>query len=104
MRRPRKHVFVCVNVRPEGGKPACGNRGGVAIAEALSAATSSRPGLAVTPVHCLGPCFDGPNVLVYPDATWYAGVTAADVPELVTQHIDAGRPVPRLELRWPDDD
>jgi (2Fe-2S) ferredoxin len=60
--------------------------------------------VAVTACGCLGPCFDGPNIVVYPEGIWYAGVTLADVPELVASHMLAGRPVSRLVYEWPDDD
>lgn len=40
----------------------------------------------VTPCGCLGPCFDGPNAVVYPDAVWYGGLTAADAAGLV-EHL-----------------
>jgi precorrin-6B methylase 2 len=34
--------------------------------------------------------------VVYPEGTWYSGVTAADVPELVRSHFQDGKPVERL--------
>jgi (2Fe-2S) ferredoxin len=37
-------------------------------------------------------------VVVYPEAVWYGGVTAADVDEIVTTHLLAGEPVARLRL------
>ena len=57
--------------------------------------------LKVTPTGCLTPCQCGPNVAVYPEGTWYAGVGAGDVPEIVTAHLERGRVVERLLL--PDD-
>ncbi len=42
----------------------------------------------VTPCGCLGPCFDGPNAVVYPDATWYGHLEVADAPGLVDHLID----------------
>lgn len=59
--------------------------------------------VAVTSCGCLGPCFDGPNLVVYPDGIWYAGVTSADVPELVERHLVAGEVVQRLVYEHPDD-
>jgi (2Fe-2S) ferredoxin len=40
----------------------------------------------------------GAAVLVYPDGVWYAQVGAADVPEIVEEHLIGGRVVrtPRL--------
>jgi (2Fe-2S) ferredoxin len=100
-----RHFFVCVNRRPEAGKPSCGARGGGAQGgEALLAALREGLGrhpdlwgrVAITATGCLGPCFDGPTIVVYPEAVWYTGVTPADVPEIVESHMVAGRPVQRL--------
>lgn len=45
----------------------------------------------VTPCGCLGPCFDGPTAVVYPDGVWYGGLTADDAPGLV-EHLMTGIP------------
>jgi (2Fe-2S) ferredoxin len=37
-------------------------------------------------------------VLVVPDNVWYGGVTEADVPALVEQHLIRGEPVGMLRL------
>lgn len=42
----------------------------------------------VTACDCLGPCFDGPNAVVYPDGVWYAGLAPADAPALADHLID----------------
>ena len=88
----RHHVFVCTNTRPEGGRPACAGRGGAEICATLTRAVLAR-GLggevAITPCGCLGPCFDGPNLVVYPQGLWYEGVTVDDVPALVDS-LDGG--------------
>lgn len=46
----------------------------------------------VTPCGCLGPCFDGPNAVVYPEGVWYAGLAAEDAPRLV-HHLMGGEPL-----------
>jgi (2Fe-2S) ferredoxin len=102
-----RHVFVCTQARAGGGKPSCGARGGDAIIAALQAAIAARPDLAstvaVTACACLGPCFDGPNAVVYPDGVWYAELEVGDVDELV-DHLAGGPVVERRLYRWPDDD
>jgi (2Fe-2S) ferredoxin len=47
-------------------------------------------------------CLAGPALLVVPDNVWYGGVTEADVPELVEQHLIGGKPVEMLRI-GPDD-
>lgn len=56
----------------------------------------------VTGCECLGPCFDGPNMVVYPEGIWYAGVAVEDVPEIV-DHLAGGPVVERLVYDWSDD-
>jgi len=105
--RYRRHVFVCANTRPVGGKPSCGMRGGDEVVAALQRAIATSATLvgdvAVTPCGCLGPCFDGPTMVVYPDGVWLAGVTVDDVGAIVAW-LDGGPVVERLVYAWPDDD
>lgn len=107
MSRFRRHVFVCTNKRPPGGRPSCGAGCAPAVCTALQHAVATNPELcnvvAVTPCGCLGPCFEGPNLVIYPEGVWYAGVTVADIPELVTSHLVAGIPLARLTYSWPED-
>jgi (2Fe-2S) ferredoxin len=103
-----RHFFVCDNTRPAAGKPSCGARGSAAIATALQEGLGRHPELwgriAVTTTGCLGPCFEGPTIVVYPEAVWYVGVTLADVPEIVESHMRNGVPVARLVRGDEDDD
>ena len=52
----------------------------------------------LTECGSIGFCAIGAAVLVYPDGIWYAQVRAADVPEIIEQHILNGRVVRRLAL------
>jgi len=47
---------------------------------------------------CLDQCEHGPNIVVYPEAVWYGGVTEGDVDEIIDSHIIGGKPVERLLL------
>jgi (2Fe-2S) ferredoxin len=83
---PRRcHLFVCTNARPEGGRPACGTRGGDDVLAAVTEAVLRRGAggrIAVTPSGCLGPCFDGPNAVEYPIGRWWSQLTADDADAL----------------------
>ena len=103
MGKPARHVLVCVNRRPDGGKGSCAARGSEAVLSALRTAVALEPSIAVTETGCLGPCLDGPTLVVYPEAVWYAGVTVDDVREIVQSHLQAGQVVERLRYRWPDE-
>ena len=103
--RLRHHVFVCANARPERGRPSCAGRGADTLVTSLTLAVLRRglgSEVAVTTSGCLGPCFEGPNVVVYPDGVWYAGVTEADVDDVV-EHLAGGPVVERLRRREEDE-
>ena len=46
-----------------------------------------------TKVGCLRICHRGPTMLVYPEGTWYHGMTADRIPQFVEQHLVQGEPV-----------
>ena len=52
----------------------------------------------LTECGSVGFCAVGAAVMIYPEGVWYAQVRAADVPEIVEEHIVNGRPVERLAL------
>ena len=52
----------------------------------------------LTECGSVGFCAIGAAVMIYPDGVWYAQVRAADVPEIVEQHIVNGKVVERLVL------
>lgn len=104
--KPRLHLFVCRNERPSGGRPACGQRGSGIVA-ALQRELAARPDrwseVRITESGCLGPCFDGPTVVAYPDGTWYAGVTADDAGALLDHHLDGAPALKHRLLELADD-
>ena len=87
----RKIVFVCINQRPEG-EDCCAGRQSEAIAEALKARVKAL-GLSgqvrVSKSGCHDVCARGPSVMIFPDYTWYAGVTENDV-EQIAQELARG--------------
>jgi (2Fe-2S) ferredoxin len=52
----------------------------------------------LTECASVGFCAIGAAVMIYPEGVWYAQVCAADVPEIVEEHIINGRVVARLAL------
>ena len=86
------HVLVC-----KGGD--CKKRGSKAVRSALKEelrAEGMNRDVRVDSVGCLGLCKHGPNLIVYPEGTWYLGVTEEDVPEIVGRHLKDGEPVEYL--------
>ena len=84
-----RHLFVCTN-SVASGKPACGRRGGDAIVAAVQRKLIERgaSGVLVTPCGCLGPCFDGPNAVVYPDGVWYGALDETDADAIVDHLVE----------------
>jgi len=89
-------VYVC---RGTG----CVSGGGDAVYEALKREVD-RLGLRDAEVDftgCHGFCQQGPNVIVEPDGIFYTHVEPEDVAEIVTSHLQNGKPVERLFYRDP---
>ncbi|HEU0032941.1 MAG TPA: (2Fe-2S) ferredoxin domain-containing protein [Kofleriaceae bacterium] len=57
----------------------------------------------VTPCGCLGPCFDGPNAVIYPDAIWYGHLDIHDAAGLV-EHLIEGTPLTAKIVEPPGQD
>jgi (2Fe-2S) ferredoxin len=100
MPKPQKHVFVCSQNRPAGHpRGCCAQKGGNELIQAFWKELQQRnlfDQIAVTYAGCLGPCDGGPNVVVYPDAVLYSGVTQDDVAAIFDEHLVGGAPVERL--------
>jgi (2Fe-2S) ferredoxin len=90
-----RHVFLCV------GEECCTKEEGLAAWEALKKELKDRNlSLSVGPnacyrtkVQCLRVCGAGPILVVYPEGTYYFGMTADKIPEFVQQHLIDGRPI-----------
>ncbi len=89
----RRHVLLCT------GPTCCTPEVGMASWEALKGEIKER-GLGSGPaacyrskVGCLRICCHGPTMVVYPEGTWYHGMTADRIPRFVQEHLVEGRPV-----------
>ena len=95
-----KHIFVCCNQRPEGDLRGSCDPSGKGELQRLFKIKLAQRGIKgrvrANKSGCLDQCEHGPNVVVYPEAVWYGGVTAADVDEIVNSHIVGNQPVQRL--------
>jgi (2Fe-2S) ferredoxin len=45
----------------------------------------------------MGPCSEGPSVLVYPEGVMYAKVSKGDVARIFDHHLLGGKPVAELK-------
>src|SRR6516225_7934296 len=85
----QKHVFLCT------GPTCCTPETGQAAWETLKQQIKER-GLSScyrTKVGCLRICCHGPTMVVYPEGTWYHGMTADRIPVFVQQHLIDGQPI-----------
>ncbi len=100
MAKPEKHVFVCSQTRPDGHpRGCCTQKGGNDLIQAFWKELQQRnlfDKIAVTYSGCLGPCDQGPNVVVYPEGVLYSGITKDDVTAIFDEHLTGGTPVQRL--------
>lgn len=98
----RHHIFFCLNERANGQESCAQHAAQVGFdhcKQQVKAAGLAGPGgVRVNKAGCLDRCAGGPVAVVYPDATWYTFVDAADIDEIVESHLKNGQPVERLKL------
>jgi (2Fe-2S) ferredoxin len=88
-----RHVLLCT------GPNCCTPEDGLAAWEALKREIkehdlSTGPHACYrTKVGCLRICCHGPTMVVYPEGTWYHGMTAERIPRFVREHLLNGNPV-----------
>lgn len=103
MKRYDVHIFVCENQRPEGHpRGCCANKGSVEFRNLLKKKVKEAGlpiDIRVNAAGCLDACEYGPIMVVYPEQTWYGGVTVADIDEIIEQHFKLGKPVERLKIK-----
>jgi (2Fe-2S) ferredoxin len=90
-----RHVFLCI------GDSCCTAEVGMKAWETLKdelkrrnlSLTTGPCACYRTKVQCLRVCSGGPILVVYPEGTYYGGMTAERIPEFVQKHLVEGQPV-----------
>lgn len=87
----KRICLVCQNVD-------CKNRGSEEIMKELqqNATDKGLDDWEVKPYMCFGACQEGPNVVLYPEKSWYAGVKKDDIAD-IANHMAGGPDVKRLD-------
>ncbi|MEQ1638086.1 MAG: (2Fe-2S) ferredoxin domain-containing protein [Methylococcales bacterium] len=96
------HLFFCTHQR-EDGTACCANHDAQALLEytkeqlkalKLSGAGNCRANKS----GCMDRCSKGPVIAVYPEGTWYRYQDKNDIDEIISEHLQQGRVVERLEI------
>ncbi len=102
MPKPHKHVFVCTEQRPTGHlRSSCAQHGCGEVYDEFLWELQNRNlsnSVYVMATGCMGPCSEGPSVLVYPEGVMYAKVTKGNIAEIFEQHLLGGGPIEDLKL------
>lgn len=100
MPKPQKHVFVCTQQRPPGHpRSSCGEKQCTAVMEEFLWQVQQKQlydRIQVTATGCMGPCSEGPTVLVYPEGVMYSGVSKDTVNTIIDEHLVGNQPVEAL--------
>jgi len=105
----KKHIFICVNERPENSpKGSCARCGGFDIRMRFVELINQYGLKGIVRANksgCLDACEFGVAVVVYPDEIWYTNVTLSDVDDIFNATIINDEPLERLvanKKTWDD--
>ena len=101
-----KHIFICTNERPPGGKKSCGEKCGMELVAAFKKSLKEK-GLSdrmrAQRTGCLDACEYGPSMVVYPEGIFYGNVQQSDVEEIISSHLLGNIPVKRLVIDFAEE-
>ena len=100
MSRFQRHIFVCINERPENHPKGCCFAKGASEIRDLLKVELGKHGLSgvvrANNAGCLDACSYGPSMVIYPDGIWYGRVTKDDIQEIVERTVMNGEVIQRL--------
>jgi (2Fe-2S) ferredoxin len=96
------HVFFCLNQR-EDGSACCTEHGAEAAFDHMKSQVkklnlNGKGKVRVNRAGCLDRCGEGPLLVVYPEAIWYTFIDLSDIDEIISEHLQHGRVVKRLQV------
>ena len=103
----RKHVFICINKRPEGDpKGCCWDKRSVRRRLFMKnrAKELGLEDVRINASGCLDRCELGPTMVIYPEGVWYTFENDEDIEEILQRHVIDGARVDRLRLAPPAPD
>lgn len=103
----RKHVFICINQRPEGDpKGCCWDKRSVRRRLFMKnrAKELGLEDVRINASGCLDRCELGPTMVIYPEGVWYTFENDEDIEEILQRHVIDDARVDRLRLAPPAPD
>jgi (2Fe-2S) ferredoxin len=103
----RKHVFICINQRPEGDpKGCCWDKRSVRRRLFMKnrAKELGLDDVRINASGCLDRCELGPTMVIYPEGVWYTFENDEDIEEILQRHVIDDARVDRLRLPPPAPD
>ncbi len=92
-----RHILVCAGMRGEDAGACCARTEGAAtlkyLGKRLQELKKQGRHFYYTEAQCLMFCRGGPLMIVYPEGTWYAGVTPEICERILQEHVLEGNPV-----------
>jgi len=93
-----RHIFLCIG--PDCCSPEEGERAWSQLKKAAARLNGStdRGRIYRTKVGCLRICEYGPTAVIYPEGTWYGGLTPENLERVIEDDLANGRPVEDLVI------
>ena len=92
MQKPDHHIFVCASFRGLEAKGKCIKNNSMQLIPYIQEELADR-GLnaMVSTTGCLNLCEEGPVMVIYPQGTWYGGVTSEDAVDEILDALEEGK-------------
>lgn len=93
MEKPGKHIFLCASFRASGTpQGVCEKAGAIDLVQYLQEELDDRGmvDVMVSLTSCLKVCDRGPAMVVYPENTWYGGITTEDDIDAILDSMEEG--------------
>jgi (2Fe-2S) ferredoxin len=91
MQKPDHHIFVCASFRGTEAKGKCIKKESLQLIPYLEEQLVDRGiNAMVSSTGCLKLCEEGPVMVIYPQASWYRGITSEDAVDEILDALENG--------------